>query len=94
MVISWARGDRYEFLDPDFPDGGDIDMNEVTEAYEVDVIHSGTGAVLRTLTSTTPTVTYTAAQQSTDSYPAGAVTFDIYQMSTVVGRGTVKRVSV
>lgn len=94
VVLSWARGDRYEFLEEDLPDGSDIDMNEVTEAYEVDVIHSGTGAVLRTLTASTPTVTYTAAQQSTDSYPAGAVTFDIYQLSTVVGRGTVKRVSV
>jgi hypothetical protein len=94
VVLSWQRGDRYEFLDVDLPDGGDIDMNEVAEAYEVDVIHSSTYAVLRTLTSSTPTVTYTAAQQATDSYPAGAVTFDIYQLSTVVGRGTVKRVSV
>jgi hypothetical protein len=94
VVLSWQRQDRYEFLDVDLPDGADIDMNEVTEAYEVDVIHSSTYAVLRTLTSTTPTVTYTAAQQSADSYPAGAVTFDIYQLSTVVGRGIVKRVSV
>ncbi len=94
VILAWARGDRYEFLDEDFPDGADIDMNEVTEAYEVDVIHSGTGAVLRTLTGSTPTVTYTAAQQSADSYPSYAVTFDIYQMSTVVGRGTAKRVTV
>ncbi len=94
VVLSWQRQDRYEFATADLPDGGDIPMNEVTEAYEVDVIHSGTGAVLRTLSSSTPTVTYTAAQQTADSYPAGAVTFDIYQMSTVVGRGIVKRVSV
>lgn len=94
VVLSWSRGDRYEFLDVDMPDGADIDMNEVSEAYEVDVIHPSTYAVLRTLTATSPTVTYTAAQQSADSYPAGAVTFDIYQMSTVVGRGIVKRVTV
>jgi hypothetical protein len=94
VVLTWRRGDRYEFITADLPDGGDIPMNEVTEAYEVDVIHSGTGAVLRIIAASTPTITYTAAQQSADSYPAGAVTFDIYQMSTVVGRGIVKRVSV
>lgn len=94
LVLSWQRSDRYEFLEDDFPDGSDIDMNEVSESYEVDVIHSGTGAVLRTLTASTPTITYTAAQQSADSYPSGAVTFDIYQVSTVVGRGIAKRVSV
>lgn len=93
-VLTWRRGDRYEFTQDDFPDGGDIEMNEVTEAYEVDVIHPSTYAVVRTLTSTTPTVTYTAAQQSTDSYPAGPITFDIYQVSTVVGRGIVKRVTI
>lgn len=93
-ILTWRRGDRYEFLDPDLPDGGDIDMNEVTESYEVDVIHPSTFAVVRTLTASTPTVTYTAAQRSTDSYPAGPITFDIYQLSTVVGRGIVKRVTV
>lgn len=93
-VLTWRRGDRYEFTQDDFPDGGDIEMSEVSEAYEVDVIHPSTYAVLRTLTASTPTVTYTAAQQSTDSYPSGPITFDIYQVSTVVGRGIVKRVTV
>jgi hypothetical protein len=93
-VLTWRRGDRYEFAQPDFPDGGDIEMSELTESYEVDVIHPSTYAVVRTLTSSTPTVTYTAAQQSTDSYPAGPITFDIYQLSGVVGRGIVKRVTV
>jgi hypothetical protein len=81
----------YEFADEDMPDGGDIEMSEVSESYSVDVIHPSTGAVVRTLTATSPTVTYTAAQRSTDSYPAGPITFDIYQVSTVVGRGIVKR---
>lgn len=93
-ILTWNRGDRYEFAAADFPDGGDIEMSEVSESYEVDVIHPSTYAVLRTLTSVTPTVTYTAAQQSTDSYPSGPITFDIYQVSTVVGRGIVKRVTV
>jgi hypothetical protein len=93
LVLSWQRGDRYEFLTADLPDAVEA-MNEVSEAYSVDVIHPSTYAVVRTLTATTPTVTYTAAQQATDSYPAGPITFDIYQVSTVVGRGTVKRVSI
>jgi hypothetical protein len=93
-ILTWCRGDRYEFITADFPDGGDIAMNELTESYEVDVIHPSTYAVLRTLTASTPTVTYTAAQMSTDSYPSGPITFDIYQLSGVVGRGIVKRVTV
>jgi hypothetical protein len=93
-ILTWRRGDRYEFADEDMPDGGDIDMSEVSESYSVDVIHPSTGAVVRTLTASSPTVTYTAAQRTTDSYPAGPITFDIYQVSTVVGRGIVKRVTV
>ena len=83
-ILTWCRGDRYEFAVADFPDGGDIEMSELSESYEVDVIHPSTYAVVRTLTSSTPTVTYTAAQQSADSYPAGTITFDIYQLSGVV----------
>lgn len=93
-VLTWRRGDRYEFTQADFPDGGDTVMSELSEAYEVDVIHPSTYAVVRTLTATTPTVTYTAAQQSTDSYPSGPITFDIYQLSGVVGRGIVKRITI
>jgi hypothetical protein len=93
-ILTWRRGDRYEFAQADFPDGVDVAMSELTEAYEVDVIHPSTYAVVRTLTSATPTVSYTAAQRSTDVYPAGPITFDIYQLSGVVGRGIVKRVTV
>lgn len=46
------------------------------------------GAVLRTLTSTTPSVAYTAALQTTDfGAPAGAVPVSIAQLSGLVGRG-------
>ena len=93
-ILAWSRGDRYEFAAADLPDGGDVEMSELSESYSVDVIHPSSGAVVRTLTASTPTVTYTAAQRATDSYPAGPITFDIYQVSGVTGRGTVKRVSV
>jgi hypothetical protein len=95
IALSWYRGDRYEFITPDMPSTGDIAMEEVTQSYSVDVIHSGTSAVLRTIASTAPAITYTAAQQSSDSYPAAhPIIFDIYQVSAVTGRGIVTRASV
>ena len=95
IALSWYRGDRYEFITADMPSTGDIAMNEVAQSYSVDVIHSGTTAVLRTIASTAPNIAYTAAQQSSDSYPAThPIIFDIYQVSAVTGRGIVNRVSV
>lgn len=93
LHLYWRRGDRYEFLQPDFPDGGDVEMNETSDAYQVDVIHPTSGAVVRTISATEPHVEYTSAQRSADSYPSGPVTFDIYQMSGVVGRGIARRVT-
>jgi len=44
--------------------------------------------VKRTLTTTSPTVTYSAAQQVTDFGAAqSSVTVRVYQLSAVVGRG-------
>lgn len=62
-------------------------VGETSESYEVDVM-SGT-TVKRTITSTTPSITYTAAQQTTDFGSAQAsIKLRIYQLSTTVGRGT------
>jgi hypothetical protein len=94
IALSWYRGDRYEFITPDLSTS-DIPMNEVAQSYSVDVIHSGSSAVLRTIASTAPNITYTAAQQSTDGYPAThPIIFDIYQISAITGRGIVTRASV
>jgi len=65
-------------------------LNEDTEAYEIDIFDSGSpdGIVLRTLTATTPTVTYPHAQIVTDfGSPPPELVVKIYQMSAVVGRG-------
>lgn len=88
-ILTWKRGDRYGFIDPDYPDGlpASYEMSELAEAYEVDVIDLGDNSVIRAFTATTPTITYTAAQQITDGIPSGPITFNIYQMSGIVGRG-------
>jgi hypothetical protein len=67
----------------------DVPMSEATEAYEWDIFTDGTHAtVLRTLTSSTPTVPYSAANQTTDGITPGAtIYFGVAQMSAVVGRG-------
>jgi len=61
-------------------------LGEETEAYEVD-IYSG-AAVVRTITATTPTISYSAAEQSADGLvPGNPVSLRVYQMSAVRGRG-------
>jgi hypothetical protein len=63
-------------------------LSEASEAYELDVYDGDD--VVRTLTATTETTTYTAAQQTTDfGAPIAANDLDgrLYQMSAAVGRG-------
>jgi hypothetical protein len=68
--------------------GSLIPLSEASEAYELDVYDGDD--VVRTLTATTETTTYTAAQQTTDfGAPIAANDLDgrLYQMSAAVGRG-------
>lgn len=73
--------------------GMDAPVGETTLALEADVMSGST--IKRTLTSTTGMFTYSAAEQAADF---GAVqpliTFRVYQISTVVGRGYPLEVSV
>jgi hypothetical protein len=64
-------------------------LGEAAEAYEVEIYTAGHAALLRTLTSSTPTATYTSAQQVTDfgSAPT-SIAIKVYQISATVGRGT------
>ncbi|MDO9384229.1 MAG: hypothetical protein Q7T86_15360 [Hyphomicrobiaceae bacterium] len=87
LTASWVRrtrigGDNWEL--PDVP------LAEEQERYEIDIL---SGAVVkRTLTSTTPAVTYTAAEQTADfGAPQTSVTLAIYQMSAAYGRGAPAR---
>ena len=67
-------------------------VGETAEAYEIDVMSGST--VVRTINSSTTSFSYTAAQQTTDFGSAQAsITFRIYQLSEVVGRGYVREVT-
>lgn len=85
LTITWVRRTRYS--------GGwnssiEIPLNETTESYEIDIV-DGSNVVLRTLYSTSETVTYTAAQQTTDfGSPQTIIKVRVHQMSSRIGRGT------
>lgn len=82
IVLQWGRRSRYvgNVL------MGVLPLGEAAEAYEVDVLNGAT--VVRTLASSTPTATYTAAQQVTDfGGEQAAVSARIYQLSASIGRG-------
>lgn len=84
--LTWKRRTR---LGGGLSDGpGEPALNEASEAYEVDIWNAGGTAVLRTLVSSTPSVTYTAANIATDFGTTPTVlTVSVYQKSAVVGRG-------
>jgi hypothetical protein len=83
LTITWIRRAR---LNAEWVDNIDVPLDEPTESYEIDILDGTT--VVRTLTATTTTAEYTAAQQTTDfGSPQAAVDVEIYQMSSRVGRG-------
>lgn len=69
--------------------GINVPVGEAIEAYEIDVYFDGTYAtVVRTISSTTPTTVYTAAEQTADGLTPGDPVFTkLYQLSAIVGRG-------
>jgi hypothetical protein len=86
LTLTWVRRNR---LGADSWEQTDIPMSEASEAYEVDIMDGA--SVKRTLTATSPSVIYTAAQQATDfGSTQGAVSVRVYQMSQVFGRGAVR----
>lgn len=84
LTLTWTRRAR---INNGLVAGVDVPLDEPVESYEVDVLDGG-GAVVRTLTSTTETATYTAAMATADGLsPSGPVDFRLYQISARVGRG-------
>lgn len=61
-------------------------VGEASESFEIDVM-SGT-TVVRTIISSSPAFSYSAANQTTDfGSPQSSISFKIYQLSAIVGRG-------
>jgi hypothetical protein len=84
LTITWVRRTRYS---GEWRDLVDVPLNEANEAYEVDVL-DGAGQVVRTLSSTSPSITYTAADQTTDfGAPPSGLAVAVYQISAAIGRG-------
>lgn len=83
--LTWIRRSRYY----GWRDLVDAPLGESSESYEIDVYSSGTYAtVKRTLTSATPSVTYSSANQVTDfGSNQSTLYLKIYQLSSIAGRG-------
>lgn len=82
LTITWIRRTRLGGL---WVDSRDVPLAEASEQYETAIMDGGTE--VRVLTSTTPSVVYTAAQQTTDfGAPQSAVDVMIYQRGQL-GRG-------
>ena len=89
ITLTWIPRSR---IDNEWEDSVDVPVGEDVEDYEVDIMDGAT--VVRTKTSSNASVVYTSAQQTTDfGSPQSSVTFRIYQISAVVGRGTVYEVT-
>lgn len=82
ITINWGRRSRLTgtaWMDPP--------LGETTESWQIDIMSGVT--VKRTLTATTNTVAYSAANQTTDGFTPGVspIVVNVYQMSATVGRG-------
>lgn len=93
LTIRWTRRSRSLAADRWGP--GEVPLAEDFEAYEVDVLQAGT--VRRTLSTTTASALYTAAQQTADwgrlLGPGDSLKLRIYQLSALVGRGAPQAVT-
>lgn len=88
LTITWKRRGR---IGQELPSGTDIPLSEESEEYEIDIIDESASpdTVVRTISTTDESATYTFAQQTTDfgtSIPAQFL-IRIYQLSAAVGRG-------
>jgi hypothetical protein len=83
LTISWIRRVRKKGA---WRDRVDVPSIEANELYQVDILDNGT--VVRTLTTSSPTVQYSASQQTEDfGSVQNSVNLQIFQLSESVGRG-------
>jgi hypothetical protein len=83
LVVTWTRRTR---IGGTWRDLQDVPLGEGSEAYLGRIVDAG-GNIIRSFAGlTSPTFTYTAAQQATDGSPAG-VEVHVCQISATVGNG-------
>lgn len=83
LTITWKRRTR---IGGEWQDYSDVPLGEETKSYEIDIYDGAT--VVRTITATTESTSYTAAQQTTDGLtPGDPVDLIAYQVSATIDRG-------
>lgn len=84
LTITWTRRTR---IGGDAWSASDVPLAEESERYEIDILDGAT--VKRTISATSPSATYSAAEQTTDfGAPQSACTIRVYQLAAGYGRGT------
>jgi len=84
LTIDWIRRTRIGGAWLDF--SGTVPLSEDSEAYSIDIMNGS--SVVRTILVTSPTASYSAADQTTDFGSAQAsLAVRVYQLSGEIGRG-------
>lgn len=84
LAITWVRRTR---MGGDSWDAPDVPLGEDEERYQIDILDGTT--VVRTLSATSPSATYSAADQNTDfGAPQSSIALRISQLSATRGPGT------
>ncbi|HSH41351.1 MAG TPA: phage tail protein, partial [Arenicellales bacterium] len=85
LTITWIRRTRLRVPGLGY---GPVPLGEETEAYEIDILAGSPATVVRTISATSPSAVYTAAQQTADGLtPGDPVSVAVYQISGTRGRG-------
>lgn len=83
LTITWQRRTRVGGAWRSYVDAS---LGEAVEAYQIDIYNGP--SVVRTISTSTTSATYSAADQTTDfGSPQASIDVKIYQMSAAVGRG-------
>ena len=83
LTVTCDRRSRFHVR---WQDAVEAPLGEESEAYEVDILDAST--VVRTIETTTTSISYTAAEQTTDGLtPGHPVSLIWYPMSATIGRG-------
>lgn len=86
LTITWVRRTR---IGGAWRDYADAPLSEASESYAVEVWNASYTTLVRTLTSSTPTVDYTSAQQVADFGSNQATVYlRVFQVSASAGRGS------
>lgn len=90
LILTWVRRTR---IGGAWDIAGFTPLGEASESYSIDILNGST--VVRTISASNQTATYTAAQQVTDFGSAQAIISGrLYQVSATVGRGTARSFTV